>query len=83
MSEEQKAETDGAAHCAIGPSTLPARAVCPCHDSAPGKADAQSGTRSHKVVEANIRNKQPMTPPVRVGFPFVHFPPWHSTTKKY
>ena len=74
MSEEQKAETDGAAHCAIGPSTLPARAVCPCHDSAPGKADAQSGTRSHKVVEANIRNKQPMTPPVEDMFGVMETP---------
>jgi len=67
MSEEQKAETDGAAHCAIGPSTLPARAVCPCHDSAPGKADAQSGTRSHRVVERNIQSKQPSTEPGLFG----------------
>jgi len=52
------------AHCLIGPSSLPARSVCPCHDSAPGGSDAQSGTRSHKVVEANLRNSQPMTPPV-------------------
>lgn len=42
------------AHCEVGPSTLPARAVCPCHESAPGGADAQSGTRSHKVVESHI-----------------------------
>ena len=47
-------ENESAAHCKIGPSTLPARAVCPCHESAPGGADALSGTRSHKVVEANI-----------------------------
>ena len=62
MNEENKTETGGAAHCKIGPSTLPARAVCPCHESAPGGADAQSGTRSHKVVEANIANGQ-STPP--------------------
>ena len=48
-------ENESAAHCKIGPSTLPARAVCPCHESAPGGADAQSGTRSHKVVEVNIK----------------------------
>ena len=56
-------ENESAAHCKIGPSTLPARAVCPCHESAPGGADAQSGTRSHKVVEANIANTQSCTPP--------------------
>ena len=56
-------ENESAAHCKIGPSTLPARAVCPCHESAPGGADAQSGTRSHKVVEANIANGQSCTPP--------------------
>ena len=50
-------ENESAAHCKIGPSTLPARAVCPCHESAPGGADAQSGTRSHKVVEANIHGE--------------------------
>lgn len=50
-------ENESAAHCKIGPSTLPARAVCPCHESAPGGADAQSGTRSHAVVEANIRGE--------------------------
>lgn len=63
MNEKNKTETGGAAHCKIGPSTLPARAVCPCHESAPGGADAQSGTRSHKVVEANIANGQSCTPP--------------------
>ncbi len=57
MNEENKTETGGAAHCKIGPSTLPARAVCPCHESVPGGADAQSGTRSHKVVEANIHGE--------------------------
>lgn len=46
-----------AAHCALGPSTMPARAICPCHESAPGGADAESGTRSHKVVEANIHGE--------------------------
>ena len=51
-------ESESAAHCRIGPSSLPARAVCPCHESAPGGADAQSGTRSHKVVEANICGAQ-------------------------
>lgn len=56
-------KNENAAHCKIGPSTLPARAVCPCHESAPGGADAQSGTRSHKVVEANIANGQSCTPP--------------------
>lgn len=56
-------KNENAAHCKIGPSTLPARAVCPCHESAPGGADAQSGTRSHKVVEANIANGQGCTPP--------------------
>ncbi len=56
-------ENESAAHCKIGPSTLPARAVCPCHESAPGDASAQSGTRSHKVVEANIANTQSCTPP--------------------
>lgn len=56
-------ENESAAHCKIGPSTLPARAVCPCHESAPGGADAQSGTRSHKVVEANIANGQSCTTP--------------------
>lgn len=56
-------ENESAAHCKIGPSTLPARAVCPCHESAPSGADAQSGTRSHKVVEANIANGQSCTPP--------------------
>jgi len=56
-------ENESEAHCKIGPSTLPARAVCPCHESAPGGADAQSGTRSHKVVEANIANTQSCTPP--------------------
>ena len=44
-----------AAHCEIGPSTLPARAVCPCHDSGEGDAVADSGTRSHKVVETAIQ----------------------------
>jgi hypothetical protein len=58
MNEENKTETGGAAHCKIGPSTLPARAVCPCHESAPGGADAQSGTRSHKVVEIAIRDTE-------------------------
>lgn len=62
MNEETRTDA-GAAHCKIGPSTLPARAVCPCHESAPGGADAQSGTRSHKVVEANIANGQSCTPP--------------------
>ena len=47
-------ENEAAAHCAIGPSTLPARAICPCHESAPGGADADSGTRSHKVVESHL-----------------------------
>lgn len=56
-------ENESAAHCRIGPSSLPARAVCPCHDPAPGGADAQSGTRSHKVVEANIGNGQSCVPP--------------------
>ena len=56
-------KNENAAHCKIGPSTLPARAVCPCHESAPCGADAQSGTRSHKVVEANIANDQSCTPP--------------------
>ena len=56
-------ENENAAHCRIGPSSLPARAVCPCHDPAPGGADAQSGTRSHKVVEANIGNSQSCVPP--------------------
>lgn len=56
-------ENENAAHCRIGPSSLPARAVCPCHESAPGGADAQSGTRSHKVVEANISNGQSCVPP--------------------
>ena len=56
-------KNENAAHCKIGPSTLPARAVCPCHESAPGGVDAQSGTRSHKVVEANIANGQSCTPP--------------------
>jgi hypothetical protein len=55
-------DNENAAHCKIGPSTLPARVVCPCHESAPGGADAQSGTRSHKVVEANIANGQSCTP---------------------
>jgi len=63
MNEETRADENGAAHCALGPSSLPARAICPCHESAPGGADAQSGTRSHKVVEANIRNGQSCTPP--------------------
>lgn len=63
MNEETRADENGAAHCALGPSSLPARAVCPCHESAPGGADAQSGTRSHKVVEANIANGQSCTPP--------------------
>ena len=62
MNEENRANGTGAAHCAIGPSTLPARAICPCHESAPGGEDAQSGTRSHKVVEANIRNHQSCVP---------------------
>ena len=56
MNENEKNES--AAHCKIGPSTLPARAVCPCHESAPGGADAESGTRSHKVVEVNIKLAQ-------------------------
>lgn len=51
-------ENENAAHCKIGPSTLPARAICPCHESAPGGAYAQSGTRSHKVVEVNIKLAQ-------------------------
>lgn len=55
--------TNENAHCKIGPSSLPARAVCPCHDSAPGGADAQSGTRSHKVVEAIISNEQSCVTP--------------------
>ena len=63
MNEETRADENSAAHCALGPSSLPARAICPCHESAPGGADAQSGTRSHKVVEANIRNGQSCTPP--------------------
>lgn len=44
-----------AAHCEISPSTLPARSVCPCHDSGEGDAVADSGTRSHKVVETAIQ----------------------------
>ena len=56
-------ENETAAHCKIGPSTLPARVICPCHESAPGGADAQSGTRSHKVVEANIANCQSCVAP--------------------
>ena len=61
MSEER---TETAAHCEIGPSTLPARVICPCHDPdhAPN-ADAQSGTRSHKVVEAHLTAAQSCTPP--------------------
>lgn len=51
-------KNENAAHCKIGPSTLPARAVCPCHESAPGGADAQSGTRSHKVVEYTLQTAQ-------------------------
>ncbi len=43
------------AHCEISPSTLPARSVCPCHDSGEGDAIADSGTRSHKVVETAIQ----------------------------
>ena len=66
MNEETKTEI-GAAHCKVGPSTLPARAVCPCHESAPGGADAQSGTRSHKVVERNIQNRQTATQPGLFG----------------
>ena len=56
---------ESAAHCRIGPSTLPARAICPCHESAPGDASAQSGTRSHRVVEANIDSTEhpELTPP--------------------
>ncbi len=65
MNETEKTET--AAHCKIGPSTLPARAVCPCHDSAPGGMDAESGTRSHRVVEANIRATQPCAEPGNMG----------------
>lgn len=53
--EETKEQTETAAHCALGPSTMPARAVCPCHESAGGGTDAQSGTRSHRVVEVTIR----------------------------
>ncbi len=56
-------EIESAAHCKIGPSTLPARAVCPCHESGKGGADAESGVRSHKVVEANIANGRCCTPP--------------------
>ena len=56
-------ERESAAHCRIGPSSLPARAICPCHESGKGGADAESGTRSHKVVEANIANGQSCTPP--------------------
>ncbi len=44
------------AHCEMGPSSLPARAVCPCYDSAGGSAEADSGTRAHKVVELNIHS---------------------------
>ncbi len=57
MNEETRTDA-GAAHCKIGPSTLPARAVCPCHESASGGADAESGTRSHKVVEYTLQNAQ-------------------------
>ena len=57
-------DTDkAAAHCKIGPSSLPARAICPCHESAEGGTDAQSGTRSHRVVEVNIQQLQSCTPP--------------------
>ena len=51
-------KNESAAHCKIGPSTLPARAVCPCHEPAPGGADAQSGTRSHKAVEYTLQTAQ-------------------------
>ncbi len=61
MNETTEIET--AAHCAIGPSSFPARSICPCWDAAKGGADAESGTRSHKVVEENIRNVQSCTPP--------------------
>lgn len=47
------------AHCKIGPSSLPARSVCPCHDSAPGGADAESGTRAHAVVATILRGITP------------------------
>ena len=56
MNEENKTETGGAAHCEIGPSSLPARAVCPCHEPAPSSAERDSGTRAHAVVEVAIRD---------------------------
>lgn len=42
------------AHCEMGPSSLPPRDICPCHRAASGGSDAESGTRSHKVVELTI-----------------------------
>lgn len=48
-------EAKGAAHCEVGPSTLPARAVCPCHDPAVGGAAAEGGTRAHREVEARLK----------------------------
>lgn len=53
---------DVPAHCKIGPSTLPARAICPCHESAAGGPDAQSGTRAHKVVELCLKHESEVSP---------------------
>lgn len=60
---EEKTNEQEAAHCYFGPSSLPARAVCPCYVGDGGSAVAESGTRSHKVVEANLANRQSCTPP--------------------
>ena len=43
------------AHCANGPSTLPARAICPVHEGSGGGEIAESGTRAHLVVECDLK----------------------------
>lgn len=52
-----KTNTNEAAHCGLGPSTLPPRAVCPCHQACKGGEDANSGTRAHRVVEGVLTGK--------------------------
>lgn len=48
-------DSKAAAHCVNSPSSLPALAECPCHTSAPGGSDAESGTRSHAMLAEILR----------------------------
>ena len=65
--DENKETTGEQAHCFFGPSTLPARAICPCYKGDGGSSVAESGTRAHKVVEETIKSNQPCVEPGMMG----------------